>query len=60
MTRNTCLGGALLLALGGLLVAAAIADAQSATQSAKKKAAPRAKPVATEPDPRSSRKRSNS
>jgi hypothetical protein len=51
MTRNTSLGGVPLLALVGLLAAAGVADAQSATQPAKKKATPPAKKVATETRP---------
>jgi hypothetical protein len=51
MTRNTSLGGVLLLALVGLLGAAGVADAQSATQPAKPKAAPRTKPVPADTRP---------
>lgn len=51
MTRHTSLGGVLLLAFTGLLAPAGAADPQSATQTAKPKVTPRAKPVATETRP---------
>jgi hypothetical protein len=51
MTRHTSLGGVLVLAVIGILAAPGVADSQSATQPAKKKATPPAKPAATETRP---------